>query len=157
MQSLLRAGPSFRVKAKCVAAYIQKCNANKAATKVRTCIFSKNVFFLVSFLPIIRLYRGCLVCSFLFLHSFRTLNFQFSLGHSQLSFSVDLNFFQSESIFYFLPLLSSLFLRRNTVTCKLDFLMHIDIERKSCIVISHVCIWAYVTPRKSTCTPVLPN
>lgn len=81
----------------------------------------------------------------------------FPHGRSWLSFSVDLNFFQSESIFYFLPLLSSLFLRRNTVTCKLDFLMHIDIERKSCIVISHVCIWAYVTPRKSTCTPVLPN
>lgn len=143
MQSLLRAGPSFRVKAKCCCIYSEIC---KWPHQVQTCIFpfpilQKHFFFVIFSYYIISLK---ITCSFIFnpfyLHSRFFARWIFNIP-STVQFPRRFKFLRKR-VNFLLPA-SPLFpfLQRNTLTCKLDFLVHIDIERKSCIVISHVDMW----------------
>lgn len=103
MQSLLRAWPSFRVKAKYCCIYSEICKWYQ----VQTCIFSNPIpqempfryFQLFGYYILLKI-----ACSFIFdsfyLHS-RSFVWIFNIRLcSSFSFPVDLNFFESGPIFY---------------------------------------------------------
>lgn len=143
MQSLLRAGPSFRLRRN-VAAYIQKYANGRTKFKLASSRFpfSKNAFSFVIFSYYIISLK--ITCSFIFnpfyLHSRFFARWIFNIP-STVQFPRRFKFFRKR-VNFLLPASPLLpFLQRNTLTCKLDFLVHIDIERKSCIVISHVDMW----------------
>ena len=120
MQSLLRAWPSFRVKAKYCCIYSEICKWYQ----VQTCIFSNPIPQEMPF----RYFQ-----LFDYILTFILINLEWILSNFQYSivfivqFPRRFKFLRKRANFLF----SSPFLQRNTLTCKLDFLLCTSIQKGS--------------------------